>query len=301
MADVEPRLPQVQHATRVGRRDDGVGRRPAAAPPTLRSRMLVATARAASTAYAPPAPQHSPSSSVSASVVRGRRAPCGPRRARCCTCRRWHGSCTTTRGVRGAARAGTSWLRDPLGEVADARAERRGLRRAEQRGRSPSSPRRTRRCSTTTGASPGIDAITRRASAARVVVAAGVQVQRAAAVAARGRAARRARRPRASRATVDRCVSRSHASITQPVKHHASGAPPTGTSSGRRERARREARQPEPARDEAQRAARPTRSQVNAMSSAVPRSTPVRDPLGRARARVTANRARSAAPRASAP
>ena len=81
-------------------------------------------------------------------------------------------------------------------------------------------------------------------------VAAGVDVQRAAAVAARPGRATRAPVARMTRA-VARCVSRIHASMTQPVNSHASGAPPT-CDVERAQAADRDAREAEPPRDEAQ-------------------------------------------------
>ena len=88
------------------------------------------TARARSTLYAPPAPQHSPSSSVSTRRYAGastvRTAPCA-----CCTWRRWHGSCTTT--VAPVSRSGErGLLRHPLREVAHPRRERVRVGCAEQ-------------------------------------------------------------------------------------------------------------------------------------------------------------------------
>ena len=83
--------------------------------------------------------------------------------------------------------------------------------------------------------------------------------------------------PRAGRATsapvaritrrVDRWVSRSQASITQPVKHHADGLPPRGTSSGVAIDRADNVRQAEPARDDPQSLQRRQATQVAASSN----------------------------------
>ena len=125
--------------------------------------------------------------------------------------------------------------------------------------------------STTIGASPGIDATHAGRQPARLAFPAGVHVERAAAIAAAVRAARsRAPVARASPAPPTRWVSRSHASITQPVNSHASGAPPTGTSSGRSEtRGQAEPRrhEPQPLRDPQQPRASASSSQWRGSTS----------------------------------
>ena len=146
MADVEPGLAQVQHAAgiRPTRRSAGrSGRRRAARRPCGRGCAVASSG--CSTAYAPPAPQHSPSSSVSTQRVRAARAPSAPRRAR--AARGGDGTDPARRPSCRSARSGErALLGDPLGEVAHPGAERLAPRRCRAGGRSPSSPRRSRRC-----------------------------------------------------------------------------------------------------------------------------------------------------------
>ena len=171
-------------------------------------------------------------------------------------------------------------LGDPLGEVAHPGAERLGFGGAEQ----PAVVLHRR-------AAPGAvddDRARRRASMrspAGPAVAPRARGRRA------GAARRSSRRPRPGRATwapaaritrtVDRWVSRSHASITQPVKHHAVGvaaasAASSGVASDRadsRGSPNRRGSEPAPLRDP--REPRGARSAAAWTGS----SNPVRDPL----------------------
>ena len=169
-------------------------------------------------------------------------------------------------------------LDDPLGEVADARAERLGLGGAEH----PAvvlHDRAAARAVHDDRRGPGH----RRDHAARqplgLARAARVNVQRAAAVATAAGRATSAPAARMTR-TVDRWVSRSHASITQPVKHHADGSPPRGASSGvASERADR-CGQAEPAGQHAQSLEQPSRPRHREQQPVHRQQQPVGDPLG---------------------
>ena len=116
---------------------------------------------------------------------RSRTAPCA-----CCTWRRWHGSCTTTR-VPVGRRSSRGCEREPLGEVADPRAERTRRRSCRAGRRSPSSPRRSPRCRRRRARRPA-STRSRAGRACALRRRARVQMQRAAAVAAGGRPRHRA-------------------------------------------------------------------------------------------------------------
>ena len=231
MADVDARGGEVQRAARVGAGDD-VGTPARSIAASLRSRIAPASS-GCSAEYAPPAPQHSPSSSSSTSCdVRlqhrahrqvgalhvAQMARVLDRDAIETRARR----AAAARRMRGASHSCTSWTRA---------AKRLGLRRAEQ-----VAVVLQRRA-----ASGGVDDDRRVAGHRRhhasgepsgVVGEAGVHVQRAAAVAALCRAARRRTgRGRAPGSTAA-CTWRCHASITQPVNSHTSL--PVGSSGERR-------------------------------------------------------------------
>ena len=131
VADVEPGRAEVHRAPGVGRDHERVGAltgaggspRPCAAGSRVDS-------SGSSAAYAPPAPQHRPSSAVSRRRYAGastvRTAPCA-----FCTWRRWHGSCTTT--SRPVSRSASGGCAASHSEKSRTRAENaRGLGRAEQ-------------------------------------------------------------------------------------------------------------------------------------------------------------------------
>ena len=133
VAHVEPRGPEVHRAAGVGGDDDQRTRRVTgggtqSARPCGRGSRPRARVRAPSTRHRRRNRDRRRRSRATGTPARARS---GPHPARCCTCRRWHGSCTTT--VSSRSRSGErSLLGDPLGEVAHARRERVRRRRAEQ-------------------------------------------------------------------------------------------------------------------------------------------------------------------------
>ena len=251
---------EVHRAAGVGRDDDQRGVRVTARGPE-RGDLAVADrvrrARARATEYAPPAPQQRPSSAVSTQPVRAARARCAPRRAP--AARGGGGTGPARRRVAPVSRSrAAAALGDPLGEV-DAPVPRTHAprRRAEQAAvvlhrraaaRAVDDDRRV--------AGHRRDDPLRRA-AAPSSTRPGVGVQRAAAVAAAPGQRRRARPWRASRASAARWMSRSHASITQPVNRYASRVPASAIER-RAERARPRARA---ARSRARHEAEPLRDQ----------------------------------------
>ena len=272
--------------------DDRVGHRPTARiASTLRSR-IVARQLGLQRAYAPPAPQHSPSSSVSTTVVRAARARCGRRGA---PAGRGGGGTGPARRPCGPSRTGSGRLRvEPLREVARRVPRTLGPRACRAGGRSPSSPRRSPALSTTIGRVAGHR---RDRRAAR-----GAAPRRRG---PRARAARRSSRPRGRATRCGRAGGAHHAcsrpvGVAHPRVHHAAGeqlrvagSPTARTSSGVRKLGGVDARQPEPLRHEVQplrdeqhhvsamqhagvgparRGTRPTRPAGAAASGAAPRS-----------------------------
>ena len=266
VAYVEPGLPQVKHATRVGRRDHRIGRSPpqgrglavADAGRELRLEHGVRAAGAAAQAVVVGFGE-----GVRGAEDRADRAVAAlhvPQVARVLY---------DDSGVRGPD-LGHSFFRDPLGEVAHTRAERRGLRGTEQAAvilhgcSAPGAVDDDRRLARHRRDHPP-------GEAARVFVAAGVQVQRAATVAAAvGPGDARTRRLHHAHGRSVR--------VAEPRVHDAAGeaprarTPPVGTATG--DASERAERRGSPNR----RGTRRTRwaahtSQVNAMRSVcTPRS-----------------------------
>ena len=223
-------------------------------------------APAAAAAYAPPAPQHRPSSSVSTQVVGGREhgAHGAVRPLHVAEVARVLHDDRVASGRRGAAAAAA--VDEPLREVADPRRERARLGACRAGGRSPSSPRRSPALSTTTGASPGSDAITRAASRRASSTRPACIVQRAAAVAAA------AREPTARAPAARMTVERGAVDVALPRVHDAAGEQVrVGVGGGRERRApQRAGREVAAARTGAARgagAARASSSQVTRASS----------------------------------
>ncbi len=215
------------------------------------------------TAYAPPAPQHSPSSAVSTRSYAGAStvatAPCA-----FCTCRRWHGSWTTTGvpvGRRSAAVAARAIRRSR-----HPRAERPRLGRAEQR--AVFLHRR---------AAPGAVDDDRRVAGHRRDHLRGASARASASrPACRCSAPQHAPpRPDARPVRRSRCMTRAADAVrvAQPRVHDASGEQPrVGRAADRNversgDRTGRQPRQTEPRRDQAQSLREPSASHVHARSS----------------------------------
>ena len=236
MTDVEAGAAEVHDAPRVGRRDDwrpSHRRRPAGARRPC-GRGSLPTARVGARRTPHPRRSTGPRRRVDAghrrapSTVRPRRGPSG------------HGGGGTDPGRRPRGLAAAS--RERPVRATHSGSPPHGPRTLAPRacragGRTPSCWRRIPQL-TTIGADPGIDAITRRASALLRR-----RDRRARAALHSTPLATRACDLRAPAARITRAVrgwvSRIHASITQPVNSQASGSPPSATSNRRRLRGRR--------------------------------------------------------------